>query len=124
MTADPVNWDLAEKVAVRVAGREPFAESYHYASLKPDFDELTEQAESLVAEATGLRPPTPARARVTDRAGWVHANVKSFQRLLRPVTDKLGQQISYLGPEEWRDRIIQDGQENKPIIEQFEASQK
>ena len=90
MTASPVNWDLAEKVAVRVAGREPFAESYHYASLKPDFAELTEQAESLVAEATGLRPPTPARARVTDRAGWVHANVKSFQRLLRPVTDKLG----------------------------------
>jgi coenzyme F420 biosynthesis associated uncharacterized protein len=90
VTAEPVNWDLAEKVAVRVAGREPFAESYHYASLKPDFDELTAEAEELVAEATGLRPATPARARVTDRAGWVHANVKSFQRLLRPVTDKLG----------------------------------
>src|SRR5207253_3252464 len=32
---DPVAWDLAQRVAVRVAGREPFAESYHYASLEP-----------------------------------------------------------------------------------------
>ena len=29
----PVDWELAERVAVRVAGREPFAESYHYDSL-------------------------------------------------------------------------------------------
>ncbi|HZN13966.1 MAG TPA: zinc-dependent metalloprotease [Acidimicrobiales bacterium] len=89
--SEPVNWDLAEKVAVRVAGRDPFAESYLYASLQPDFDELTAEAEALVAEATGLRSLSgPARARVTDRAGWVHANVKSFRRMLRPVTDKLG----------------------------------
>ena len=88
---DPVNWDLAEKVATRVAGREPFAESYHYASLQPDFDELTAEAEALVAEATGLQSLAgPARARVTDRAGWVKANVKSFRRMLRPITDKLG----------------------------------
>jgi coenzyme F420 biosynthesis associated uncharacterized protein len=90
MTGEPVNWELAEKVAVRVGGRDPFAESYHYASLQPDFDELTVEAEALVTEATGLRPLSgPARARVTDRAGWVRANIKSFRRLLRPVTDKL-----------------------------------
>ena len=34
---EAVSWDLAERVAVRVAGREPFAESYHYSSLQPDF---------------------------------------------------------------------------------------
>ena len=86
MAVSPVDWDLAEQVAVRVAGREPFAESYHYASLQPDFDELTAEAEALVAEATGLRSLAgPARARVTDRAGWVHANVESFRRLLRPA---------------------------------------
>jgi coenzyme F420 biosynthesis associated uncharacterized protein len=27
---------------------------------------------------------------VTDRAGWVRANIASFRRLLKPVTDKLG----------------------------------
>lgn len=93
--ADPVAWDLAERVAVRVAGHEPFAESYLYDSLQPDFDEFTAQAEELVAEVTGLRSLSgPARARVTDRAGWVHANVASFRRLLRPVLDKLGPRMA------------------------------
>jgi coenzyme F420 biosynthesis associated uncharacterized protein len=91
VTAEPVAWDLAEKVAVRVAGRDPFASSYHYTSLQPDFDELTAEAEELVAAETGLRSLAgPARARVTDRAGWVHANVASFRRLLRPITDRIG----------------------------------
>ena len=87
---DPVAWDVAEKVAARVGGREPFSDSYHYASLQPDFDELTAEAEELVAAATGLRSLVgPARARVTDRAGWVQANIASFRRLLRPLTDRL-----------------------------------
>src|SRR5438876_9686207 len=87
---EPVAWDLAQRVAIRVAGREPFAESYHYASLQPDFDEFTAEAEELVAAETGLRSLSgPARARVTDRAGWVRANVASFRRLLRPLTDRL-----------------------------------
>ena len=92
---DPVAWDLAQRVAVRVAGREPFAESYHYASLEPDFTELTAEAEELVAEATGLRSLAgPARARVTDRAGWVGANIASFRRLLKPLTERLGPRMA------------------------------
>jgi coenzyme F420 biosynthesis associated uncharacterized protein len=92
---DPVAWDLAAKVARRVAGRDPFSSSYHYASLQPDFEELTTVAEELVAEATGLRPLTgPARARVTDRAGWVDANIASFRRLLRPVLARLGSRLA------------------------------
>src|SRR5437867_5356743 len=94
MAAEPVSWDLAERVAVRVGGREPFAESYHYTSLQPDFDELTAEAEELVADATGLRSLAgPARARVTDRAGWVRANLASFRRLLRPLTTRLGERM-------------------------------
>src|SRR5688572_9902896 len=94
MGAGPVSWDLAERVAVRVAGRDPFADSYHYASLAPDFAELTAEAEELVAAATGLRSLAgPARARVTDRAGWIRANIASFQRLLRPVIEKLGPRL-------------------------------
>jgi coenzyme F420 biosynthesis associated uncharacterized protein len=95
VTTEPVAWDLAEKVAVRVAGRDPFASSYHYASLQPDFDELVAQAEELVAAETGLRSLAgPARARVTDRAGWVHANVASFRRLLRPITERIGPKMA------------------------------
>lgn len=90
-----VDWSLAEKVAVRAAGREPFAESYHYASLTTDFAELTALAEEQVAEATGLRSLSgSARARVTDRQGWVRANIASFQRLLRPITDRLEQNLA------------------------------
>ena len=55
-----VDWDLAERVAVAVAGRkDPFADSYHYDSLAPDFAELTAEAEELVAR--GHRPAQPRR---------------------------------------------------------------
>jgi coenzyme F420 biosynthesis associated uncharacterized protein len=92
---EPVDWALAERIATRVAGSDPFAGSYHADSLIPDFHELTAEAEGLVADATGLVSlQGPARARVTDRAGWVRANIASFQRLLRPLTDKLGDRLS------------------------------
>ena len=90
-----VDWGLAERVAVRAAGREPFADSYHYGSLSADFEELTAIAELQVAEATGLVSLSgTARARVTDRQGWVRANIASFQRLLRPITDRLDEQLA------------------------------
>ncbi len=90
-----VDWELAARVARRVSGREPFAESYHYDSLQPDFDELTALAEQLVEEHTGLRSLAgPARARVTDRSAWISANIASFQRLLRPLVAKFEERIS------------------------------
>src|SRR5436305_15137518 len=91
---EPVAWDVAERVAVRVARKEPLAESYLYASLTPDFDEFTAEAEELVGQETGLRSLAgPARARVTDRAGGIHANLKSFRRMLRPLTERLGERL-------------------------------
>lgn len=89
-----VDWDLAERIAVRSARREPLADSYLADSLVPDFAELTTLAEELVEAETGLRSLAgPARAEVTDRAGWVRANVSSFQRLLQPITDRLGHRV-------------------------------
>ena len=80
--AELVDWDLAERIAVRVAGREPLADSYHWDSLEPDFAELTALAEDLVAAETGLRSTAgPAVGRVTDRAGWsVSATAGSRRR--------------------------------------------
>lgn len=87
--ADLVDWRLAERIAVRVAGREPLADSYLADSLQPDFAEATTLAEELVEAETGLRSVDgPARGRVIDRAGWVKANIASFQRILKPVTDR------------------------------------
>jgi coenzyme F420 biosynthesis associated uncharacterized protein len=90
-----VDWDLAQRVAARSAPKDPFADSYHYDSLAPDFEELTAIAEKQVAETTGLHSLAgPARARVTDRPGWVSANIASFQRLLRPITERLDERVS------------------------------
>ncbi len=84
-----VDWSTAERVAGWVVRREPPPPSYRPDAMQAELEELTERAEVLVARATGLHPPTPARARVIDRAGWVHANIASFQRLLGPSLDKL-----------------------------------
>ena len=93
--ADLVDWELAERIAVRASGQEPFADSYLADSLEPDFAELTVLAEELVTEETGLRSLAgPATAAVTDRAGWVRANIASFQRILGPVTDRFGKRVN------------------------------
>jgi len=92
---EPISWDAAEKVAIRLARRQPPTPAGEMASLGEDFRELTVQAEALVEAATGLRSEAgPARARVTDRPGWVRANIASFQRLLRPVTEKLASRLA------------------------------
>ncbi len=96
VAADPVDWRLAERVAKKVGGHEPFLDSYHYRKLGPELTEFTAQAEELVAAETGLKSMSgAARAQVTTRSGWVDANVASFQRLLRPVTKKMAERVSY-----------------------------
>jgi coenzyme F420 biosynthesis associated uncharacterized protein len=85
-----VDWQFARSVAGRVAGTDPFAGSYHNTSLASDLLELTVQAEQLVEAETGLVSAAgPAKARVTDRLGWVDANLASFERLMRPLIGRL-----------------------------------
>jgi coenzyme F420 biosynthesis associated uncharacterized protein len=87
---DLVDWGLAERVARWTAARKPLPEGYGPAAVERDFHELTEQAETLVAGATGLRPLSgPARARVAGRTDWAAANVASMRRLLAPALGKV-----------------------------------
>ncbi len=87
-----VDWDVARRVAAKVGKDDPFAGSPLAASLEPDLLELTAQAEKLVEEETGLVSLAgPARAKVTDRPGWVDANLASFDRLTRPLLEKLSE---------------------------------
>ena len=75
---------------MRAAGRSALPLTYRPAELDADFVEATARAEELVAQATGMRSLAgPARARVTDRTGWVRANVASVQRLLTPTLLKV-----------------------------------
>jgi coenzyme F420 biosynthesis associated uncharacterized protein len=95
----PVNWELAERVAVRIASRQPSLAPGRQSVLEEEFEELTAEAEALVADETGLVPLSgPARARVTDRPGWVRANVASVQRLLGPLTAKLEEALQKPAP--------------------------
>jgi coenzyme F420 biosynthesis associated uncharacterized protein len=89
-----ISWETAVDVATWVARHREAMTPYARHVLESEFTELTAEAEELVAAETGLRSLAgPARARVADRPQWVQANVASFQRLLRPVTDKLAAQI-------------------------------
>jgi coenzyme F420 biosynthesis associated uncharacterized protein len=97
--AEVVSWDTARKVGARRARHSVHLTEHERQSLEADFLELTAQAEELVAKETGLRSLSgPARARVADRVQWVDANVASFQRLLRPVTDKLESRLQTKRP--------------------------
>ena len=88
----PVDWELAERVAIRTADRAPFARAHERPDLADDFGRHTALAEQLVAETTGLVPlHGSARARVVDRSDWIRANLASFQRLLRPMLDRMAE---------------------------------
>ena len=91
---EPVDWDLAERVARRFAGREPIAASYLGGSLDSDFSAVTTQAEQLVGDFTGLHAPGTASACVLDRAQWVHANVGSMRRMLQPLTERVAERVA------------------------------
>lgn len=87
-----VAWEVAVRVArqaIRLAPAPPVS-ARELARLRSDFAAATERAERLAEQATGLRSTEgDARALVTDRAGWVEANVASFRRLLAPVARRL-----------------------------------
>ena len=55
MADTSVDWNLARQVATKVSERNDSVSSYHYATLAPDFERFTAQAEELVAETTGLK---------------------------------------------------------------------
>jgi coenzyme F420 biosynthesis associated uncharacterized protein len=84
---DPVDWALAERVGVRIAGRTP-RPAAHLQPSAAQMDDLVGRAGVLVGDHTGLRPATPARAEVLSREDWVRANVGSFRRLLTPVWER------------------------------------
>lgn len=91
-----VDWRVAEQVAVRLCGSDPFADSYHAPQLSRELLELTPRAEELVARETGLSAPGRATAAVVSRPDWIRANLGSFRRLLAPVTARMKAQM--IGP--------------------------
>lgn len=90
-----VDWGLAERVAKRVAQRHTAPiDQRSIRRITEEFGQLTPEAERLVQESTGLISAAGARAEVTDRGEWVHANIGSFRRLLKPLLEKAANDTS------------------------------
>jgi coenzyme F420 biosynthesis associated uncharacterized protein len=81
-----VDWGLAEQVGTRLARRTPHG--FELGTVQEQMDALAPLAESLVTDATGLRPNGPAQIRVVDRPAWVAANISAFRRLLAPLLER------------------------------------
>ncbi|MEO7398702.1 MAG: zinc-dependent metalloprotease [Ilumatobacteraceae bacterium] len=81
--AAPVDWELAERIAIRIASRHPVPAG------AIDGDELRALAviaQDRVEAATGLRSlHGPAEVCVIDRPAWIRANIASFRGLIDPV---------------------------------------
>ena len=87
-----VDWGTARRVAAKIGNSDAEVDRGALEALSNDMISLTSQAEDLVAAETGLVSLAgPARGRVTDRAGWVDANLASFDRLTRPLLEKLNE---------------------------------
>ncbi len=90
-----IDWDLARTIAAKVSRNEPEIVGAERERMNADFAEFTALAENLVAEETGLRSlDGHARGQVADRADWVDANIRSFQRLLKPMLDKMDEEMN------------------------------
>jgi tripartite-type tricarboxylate transporter receptor subunit TctC len=93
------------------------------ASSQPDVPTLSELGYPIVKVGmAGLYAPAGLPSDIRGKLSGACSDAASNGAKFRSVTANLGQQISYLGPEQWRARILEDGQENKPIMEQLELS--
>lgn len=96
--SDPVDWALAERVAVGIARRH-LVPPRHLLPTDAQLAPLAELAEELVTDLTGLRAPSAAEVHVVDRTAWVRANITSFRGVLAdlsapPLGWRIGRQLT------------------------------
>jgi len=89
MSSERIDWDFARTVASKISKKVETSEAYMSDSIHDDFIQMTGQAEQLVAAETGLSPKSNAKAKVINRLDWVDANLASFDRLLKPLLEKM-----------------------------------
>jgi coenzyme F420 biosynthesis associated uncharacterized protein len=85
-----VDWDLAERIGLALAGRGPGWEVSE--------DELraeSERAARLVRRYTGLKPRGRLpEAELVDRAEWARVNLATFREMSAGIEEKLGERLS------------------------------
>ncbi len=95
--SDGIPWDLAERLASKLAGSHPLAESYHLDALAAQAPSFVRRAADLVSEETGLEGSGSAAVEVIGRADWVQANVRFFSEILAPAEERLADGIRMAG---------------------------
>jgi coenzyme F420 biosynthesis associated uncharacterized protein len=86
------------RLAGRIAGTYPLAETYHRSAVEADMTRLTEQVSHLVPEATGLDLPGDPTTIVIGREEWIERNVASFSHLMKPLQRQLTEKMEASGP--------------------------
>ncbi|MGA7098343.1 MAG: zinc-dependent metalloprotease, partial [Acidimicrobiia bacterium] len=85
------------RLAGRIAGTYPLAETYHGAALEADMARITSAVSALVPEATGLSLPGEPTTVVIGRSEWIDRNVASFMHLIEPVQRQLTARLEQSG---------------------------
>lgn len=86
------------RLAVRIAGTYPLADTYHLSALEADMARVTDLVSEIVPEATGLTLPGKPTTIVIGRAEWIERNVASFTHLMEPLQRQLMEKIEASGP--------------------------
>lgn len=82
--ADPVDWDLARRVATQLAQRNPPA--VPWAGVADEVHRAAPGAWVAIAARAGLPPAGPAPVvEVIDREQWIERNLASFRHLVAPA---------------------------------------
>lgn len=95
--ADGVPWDLAERIAGRVAGSYALADGYHGQVLAETAPDIVRRASALVEEDTGLSGGGEPEVAVVGRSVWVERNLSFFAELLKPAEQKLEESLAEAG---------------------------
>jgi coenzyme F420 biosynthesis associated uncharacterized protein len=94
-----VDWDLAVRIATRVAGDGPVVGREEAAATVAELRAAADRSTALVREFTGRdAPPGTAPVLVVDRAGWAQANADAFRVVTGPLTDRLSEKMSERRP--------------------------
>lgn len=77
------------RIAEKVAGQYPLADTYHLAALAREMAAITPRVSDLVSAGTGLELSGDPSTQIISRLEWVDRNVASFGHLIEPATRKL-----------------------------------
>lgn len=85
------------RLAGRIAGVYPLAETYHASALQTDMDRLTRRVSEIVPAATGLELPGSPQTVVIGRTEWIERNVATFAHLTEPARRHLEERMAETG---------------------------